>query len=251
VSLDTGDGPSMIRSGEQMGMLERHRHALGDVIRMNEENAILATYYRNNVLHLFALPSLVACAFLNNSTMRDEDLQRLVWRVYPYVREELHLRWREEELSGAVDGVLAALAGLGLLERSTDGVSWRRPRTGSAEAVRLSMIAQATIQTVERYYLAIALLLRAGRAMLSPEALEQRCVAMGQRMSMLYGLAAPEFFDRAMFRAFIELLRRREVIRIDDGGRLTYDDALLAVAEDARFVLSEQIRNSILQVTHS
>ena len=144
-----------------------------------------------------------------------------------------------------------AASKLGLLTREADGTLWRRPTTGSAEAVRLSVLAQATIQTIERYYLAIALLLRAGRASLTPEALEQRCVAMAQRMSMLYGLAAPEFFDRAMFRDFIDLLRQRGVVRQGGDGRLDYDDALLAVAQDARIVLSEQIRNSILQVTHS
>ena len=97
----------------------------------------------------------------------------------------------------------------------------------------------------------IALLLRAGTGTLTSDALERRCVAMAQRMSMLYGLAAPEFFDRAMFREFIDLLRQRGVIRLDGEGLLTYDEALSAVAEDARVVLSEQIRNSILQVTHS
>ncbi|HUG04408.1 MAG TPA: glycerol-3-phosphate 1-O-acyltransferase PlsB [Steroidobacteraceae bacterium] len=251
VSIAAGDGASIIRQGEQMGLLERRTHPLGDVLRMVEQNAVLATYYRNNVLHLFALPSLVACAFLNNPTVRHEDIQRLVWRVYPYIRAELFLRWREEELPGVVDGVLVALAGQGLLERVADGAAWQRPRTGSEEAVRLSVLAQATIQTIERYYLAIALLLRSGPATLSPEELEQRCVAMAQRMSMLYGLAAPEFFDRAMFRDFIDLLRQRGVIRQDGEGRLTYDEALVAVADDARVVLSEQIRNSILQVTHS
>jgi glycerol-3-phosphate O-acyltransferase len=251
VSVADLDGAAIIRTGEHMGMLQRRAHPLGDVLRMVEQNAVLATYYRNNVLHLFALPSLVACAFLNNPTMRHEDIQRLVWRVYPYIRQELFLRWREEELPGVVDGVLAALAAQGLLEQVGDGSLWRRPPTGSAEAVRLSVLAQATIQTIERYYLAIALLLRAGRSVLSPDALEQRCVAMAQRMSMLYGLAAPEFFDRAMFRDFIELLRQRGVIRQDGEGRLTFDEGLLAVAEDARIVLSEQIRNSILQVTHS
>ncbi len=251
VSIAAGDGAAIIRRGEQMGMLQRRKHPLGDVLRMVEQDAVLATYYRNNVLHLFALPSLVACAFLNNTTMRHEDIQRLVWRVYPYVRQELFLHWREDELPGVVDGVLAALAAQGLLERVGDGSIWRRPPTGSAEAVRLSVLAQATVQTIERYYLAIALLLRAGRSVLSADALEQRCVAMAQRMSMLYGLAAPEFFDRAMFRDFIDLLRQRGVIRQDGEGRLTYDDALLAVADDARIVLSEQIRNSILQVTHS
>ena len=251
VSVAADDGASIIRRGEQMGMLERRAHPLGDILRMVEQNAVLATYYRNNVLHLFAVPSLVACAFLNNSTMRHEDVQRLVWRVYPYIRAELFLRWREEELPGVVDGVLAAFASHGLLERGADGATWRRPTTGSAEAVRLSVMAQATVQTIERYYLAIALLLHGGRSTLTPEALEKRCVTMAQRMSVLYGLAAPEFFDRAMFRDFIELLRLRGVVRLDADGRLTYDESLLAVAEDARIVLSEQIRNSILQVTHS
>ena len=251
VSVVAGDGASIVKVGEGVGMLERRAHPLGDVLRMDERNAVLATYYRNNVLHLFAMPSLVACAFLNNPVVRHEDIQRLLWRVYPYVRAELNLRWREEELPGVVDGVLAALAQLGLLTRDADGAIWRRPTTGSAESVRLSVLAQATIQAVERYYLAIALLLRAGNGALTPDALEQRCVAMAQRMSMLYGLAAPEFFDRAMFRDFIDLLRQRGVILLDGDGRLTYDEALLAVAEDARVVLSEQIRNSILQVTHS
>ena len=251
VSVNAADGKSIVATGERLGLLERRAHPLGDVLRMDEKNAVLATYYRNNVLHLFAMPSLVACAFLNNPAMRHEDIQRLVWRVYPYIRAELCLRWREEELPGVVDGVLAALAAQGLLESGEGGSVWRRPTTGSAEAVRLSVLAQATIQTVERYYLAIALLLRAGRGALAPDALEQRCVAMAQRMSMLYGLAAPEFFDKAMFRDFIDLLRARGVVRLDGDGKLTYDEALLAVADDARIVLSEQIRNSILQVTHS
>jgi glycerol-3-phosphate O-acyltransferase len=251
VSVASSDGGAIIRQGEKMGMLERRAHPLGDVLRMDEKNAVLATYYRNNVLHLFAMPSLVACAFLNNAVMRHEDIQRLLWRVYPYVRAELNLRWREEELPGVVDGVLAALERQGLLVRAADGATWRRPTTGSAEAVRLSVLAQATIQTVERYYLAIALLIRGGGGALSPEGLEQRCVAMAQRMSMLYGLAAPEFFDKAMFRDFIDLLRQRGVVRLDGAGKLTYDEALVAVAEDARVVLSEQIRNSILQVTHA
>ena len=251
VSVAGVDGAAIIRQVEHMGMLERRSHPLGDVLRMDEKNAVLATYYRNNVLHLFAMPSLVACAFLNNAVMRHEDIQRLLWRVYPYMRAELNLRWREEELPGVVDGVLAALEKLGLLERSADGSTWRRSTTGSAEAVRLSVLAQATVQAIERYYLAIALLLRAGPGALTPEALEQRCVAMAQRMSMLYGLAAPEFFDKAMFHDFIDLLRQRGVVRQDGEGKLTYDDALIAVAEDARVVLSEQIRNSILQVTHS
>jgi glycerol-3-phosphate O-acyltransferase len=202
-------------------------------------------------MHLFAMPSLVACAFLNNATMKAEDIHRLAWRVYPYVRQELTLRWAEDEVPGVVDALLDTLARNGLLERQPDGRTWRRPRTGTAQAVQLSVLAQAMVQTLERYYLAIALLLEAGSGEVSQERLERRCVDMARRISMLYGLNAPEFFDRSMFRGFIGLLIRREVLQVDAGGNLVFGEPLLAVADDARLVLSEQIRNSILQVTHA
>ncbi len=129
------------------------------------------------------------------------------------------------------------------------GSEWRRPPSTSLEAIRLSVLAQATIQTVERYYLAIALLLQAGSGSITQEALEQRCHLMAQRMSVLYGLNSPEFFDKSLFRNFIDLLRRRNVIQASEDGRLLFGEPLLAVAADAQLVLSEQIRHSILQVT--
>jgi len=113
------------------------------------------------------------------------------------------------------------------------------------------VLAQATIQTLERYYLAIALLLQAGSGSITQEALEQRCHLMAQRMSVLYALNSPEFFDKALFREFLDLLRARNVIRTAASGCLSYDQALLDVAADAQLVLSEQIRHSILQVTHA
>jgi glycerol-3-phosphate O-acyltransferase len=217
---------------------------------MSDAAAMRATYFRNNVLHLFALPSLVACAFSSNATMSTVDLQRLARRIYPYIASELFLRWREEEVPAVVDGVLAALAAHGLLESDAQSTQWRRPPPTSAKAVQLSLLAQATIQTIERYYLAVALLLQAGSGQITQYALEERCQLLGQRMTMLYGFNSPEFFDRTMFEHFIDLLRARGVVRLAEGGKLSFDNVLTQVAQDAQLVLQEQIRHSILQVTH-
>jgi glycerol-3-phosphate O-acyltransferase len=116
--------------------------------------------------------------------------------------------------------------------------------------MQLSLVAQTTIATIERYYLAIALLIDAGSGQITQRALEERCQLMAQRMTMLYGFNSPEFFDRRLFENFIDLLHARGVIRDDASGRLEFDDTLLRVAADAQVVLSEQIRHSILQVTH-
>jgi glycerol-3-phosphate O-acyltransferase len=242
-------GAEAVAYGESMQILQRQQHKLGDLLRASEQNTVLLTYYRNNVLHLFALPSLIACGFLGNAVLRTEDIQRLVWRIYPYVSSELFLRWPEAELSGVVQRTLHALGELGVLESIDDGAAWRRPQPTSSRAIQLSLLSQATVQTIERYYLAIALLLQAGTGQISAKQLAERCQVMAQRITMLYGFNSPEFFDRALFDNFIDLLLERAVIRTDGEGKLAFDEVLERVATDAELVLSEQIRHSILQVT--
>ena len=249
VTVTSESGSAMAHYAETMGMLERQKHALGDIMRMSEESAVLATYYRNNSLHLFAMPSLIACGFISNTQMNTVDLQRLVWRVYPYIAAELFLRWEESQIGAVVDALLDAFVDLNLLQVNEDRTVWRRPAPTSVEAIRLSLLAEATIQTLERYYLVVALLLQAGSGNISQAALEERCHLMAQRMSVLYGMDSPEFFDKSLFRNFIDLLRRRNVVQTSEEDNLVYGDPLLGVAADAQFVLSEQIRHSILQVT--
>ena len=195
------------------------------------------------------MPSLMACCFIANTELRGEDIRRFASRIYPYVAEELFLRWGEAEVLGVVDSVLAALAQCGLLEAVGNG-SWRRPPPSSVAAMELSLLAQVTVQIIERYYLVVALLIRAGSGAITQKALEEHCQLMAQRMTLLYGFNSPEFFDRALFGSFIKLLRTRAVLRMDEAGRLVFDGVLIEVARDAEIVLSEQIRHSILQVTH-
>jgi glycerol-3-phosphate O-acyltransferase len=249
VTITPDSAEQMTRYAESMGMLERQAHPLGDIMRMTAERAVLATYYRNNILHLFAMPSLLACCFVSNARMRTEDIKRLAWRVYPYIRAELALRWPEEEIGAVTDSLLDALARSDLLRPNEDRSEWQRPSPTSLEAIQLSLLAEATIQTLERYYLVIAVLLRAGSGSITHEALEERCHLMAQRMSILYGLDSPEFFDKSLFRNFIELLGRRHVITTAENGTLAFGEPLLGVAADAQLVLSEQLMHDILQAT--
>jgi glycerol-3-phosphate O-acyltransferase len=251
VTVTTLSGTEMIAYGESLRLIEREPHRLGDIVRMSLENAVLATYFRNNVLHLLALPSLIACAFVGNARVATRDIQRLVWRIYPYIGAELFLRWSEAELPAAVEAALASLGSHGLIQPEPLIEGWQRPPPASAQAMQLSLLAQATLQTIERYYMVVAQLVLAGSGAMTQASLEERCQQTAQRMTLLYGLNSPEFFDRAMFTNFIALLRARGVIRAGAGGRLEFDEVLVRVAQDAQFVLSEQLRHSILQIMHA
>jgi glycerol-3-phosphate O-acyltransferase len=246
VTVTALDPAGIIAAGLKNGILERN----ADLIGLAPRHATSMVYYRNNVLHVIALPSLLACCFLSNPSLRSADLQRLAWRIYPYIAAELYLRWEEGELEAVVQGYLRAMSVAGLLHEGETAGAWEPAPAASGEAMQLSLLAQPTLQTIERYYLAIALLLRAGSGQLSQVELEKRCQEMAQRMVTLYGFYSPEFFDRSLFEGFLSLLRRRGVIRADAAGKLVFDEVLERIADDAQLVLSEQLRHSILQLVH-
>jgi glycerol-3-phosphate O-acyltransferase len=251
VTVSALSGSDMLAYGESLRLIEREPQGGADIVRMTVENAVLATYFRNNILHLLALPSLIACVFVSNTRVSTADIQRLAWRIYPYIGAELFLHWSEAELPAVVEAALHCLAAHGLIEPDAEAGSWQRPPAAVAQAMQLSLLAQATLQTIERYYMVVAQLVFAGSGQITQLTLEERCQQTAQRMTLLYGLNSPEFSDRALFANFIALLRLRGVIRAGAGGRLEFDEVLTRVAQDSQFVLSEQLRHSILQIMHS
>ncbi len=249
VTVTSLEAPQVLEYGYSLGILVREESG-GMVTSLAPAQVALMPYYRNNVLHLFALPSLLACCFIANASLGTSDLQRLAWRIYPYIASELFLRWEESEIEPVVLGALRALADVGVLQFDAATDTWHRPAAGTAAAIQFSLLAQPTIQIIERYYLAIAELMKAGSGAVTQGELEKRCRALVQRMDTVYGLSAREFFDRTLFDGFVSLLRRRGVLRTDGEGRLLYDEVLERVASDAQLVLSSVLRHSVLQLTH-
>ena len=113
------------------------------------------------------------------------------------------------------------------------------------------MLGQSMVPMLQRFYLVIALLVRNGSGTLSRAKLEGLCQQSAQRLAMIYGLHSPDFFDKALFQDFIRTLRERDVVRRNEAGFLEFGDDIKRIGEDARLVLGEEIRHSILSLTFS
>jgi len=176
------------------------------------------------------------------------ELQRqYVHALYPYLQAELFLRWTPEQLDAVIDQWLAALVEQGLLRQ--DNAIYIRPAPSSRQFVLLTLLARTITQTLQRFYMATSLLLNSGQNSLSAEELEDLCVMMAQRLSILHGLNAPEFFDKTLFRHFIQTLVEQGVLHADAQGKLGYRNKLGELAEGvAKRVLSAELRLSIRQV---
>ena len=247
ITLPEGDGQALIEHVRGMNLVAEQKDALGRILYLDEGNAVLMTYYRNNVLHIFALPALLASFFLSSSRMSRELLGQYVHALYPYLQAELFLRWAPQQLDDVIDQWLAALVEQGLLRQDND--IYVRPPPSSRQFVLLTLLARTITQTLQRFYMATSLLLNSGQNSLSAEALEDLCVIMAQRLSILHGLNAPEFFDKTLFRHFIQTLLQQGVLHADAQGKLGYHDKLGELAEGvAKRVLSAELRLSIRQV---
>ena len=207
------------------------------------------TYFRNNIQHLFAVTASIACCFIQGRRLPHSELQRLIAMIYPFMRVELRLQWDEAEIDTVTSAAIDALIGEEVLAREGDMLV--RPPTGSAPAFQLMMLGQSMVPMLQRFYLVIALLVRNGSGTLSRATLESLCQKSAQRLAMIYGLHSPDFFDKALFQDFIRTLREREVVRRNEAGFLEFGDDITRIGEDARLVLGEEIRHSILSLTFS
>ena len=94
-----------------------------------------------------------------------------------------------------------------------------------------------------------AILVRNGSGSLSRARLETLCEQSAERLSMIYALHSPDFFNKRLFHDFIRMLQDLEVVRRNEDGKLEFDDDIVGIGADARLVLGEEIRHSILSLT--
>ncbi|MEO9002904.1 MAG: glycerol-3-phosphate 1-O-acyltransferase PlsB, partial [Rhodanobacter sp.] len=249
ITLTPLNPAAIIAYGEHMGWIQRVQHPLGDVLKVDSDQAVLLSYFRNNVLHLMASAAWVACCFLNNRRMSRDTILRLGSVVYPFIQAELFLPWDDDGFKQELQATIDFLVRRGLLESNNDGRSLERSAGQEDSAFQLKVIARGLIQAFERYYITIAALAKNGPHTMTGAQLENACTLTAQRLSLLNELSAPEFFDKALFRGFIQKLRERKVVWSDDDGKLDYDSALEDLVRDARVILSREVRHSIRKIT--
>jgi len=248
IAYSTKSAAEIIAYGVEMGILEIREHPLGDIIAVKPEEAVLLTYFRNNVSHLLALPSLIAACFLNARRIERERLERIALALYPFLKNELFLPWDEEGFMQAVQSTIAWMQQRGLLVDSALEGFVERADGSTASASQLQILGNALLQTFERYYITVAVLAKNGSGVLSRAQLERLCTLAAQRINQLSKFDAPEFYDRTLFRQFIDLLRQLDVLAVNEEGKLEFNDTINSITEDAKTLLSKDIRHGIIRV---
>lgn len=226
--------------------LSRIPHPWGDLLLAEGRNATLLTYYRNNIQHLFAVPSLIASFFRARLRMPEADIIAGAQGLYPFLRTEFFLRWPREDCAERIRETIAHMVELGLLERRGELIE--RPAIDSPQFATLTMLARIMGETLERYSMT-TIMLASARAdgLVERERFEEDCRLLAEHIAVLTGRMAPEFFDKALFRGYVNTLIRFGLVTEDEMHRLSVDPAIDGIARRSLELLGADVQQTILQ----
>ncbi|RKG32298.1 glycerol-3-phosphate 1-O-acyltransferase PlsB [Acinetobacter tianfuensis] len=241
-------GKEIIAYGLKLKLIKRVNHVLGDIIAIEDNQAILLTYFRNNILHAFVLPSLIAALVEHNGSIRRGDLINVIRTLYPFLKAELFLKWKDDELKDQICAYAEALIQAKLITEDAEG-NLISPAPNSEQHNQLVVLAAPVMQSLERYYMTLTLITQRGSGNISTRQVEELSHLVGQRLSVLYEFNSPEFFDKALFQSFMKVLTEKNYIGKNEEGSIVFDESFQNVAQYANLVLDDATLQMLQHIT--
>ena len=237
----------IIDYGIKLKLIERTPHILGDIIQVAGKQAALLSYFRNNILHVFILLSFLSALVARNGRIKRSRLDSIAEQLYPFLQSELFLYYPAHGLAETLNKKVDSLLSHGLIVELGDGVL-SVPESNSKSYQQLQALATPVGQSLERYFMTLALLAQQGSGNLTENEVVDLCHLLGQRLSVLYADDIPDFFDRALFTSFIGALTRLDYLQKDEAGVLTFDHRINDIAHHAKYVLTPDMMQILQQV---
>ena len=175
-TVPSASASELIDHALQMNKFEVEKDTIGDIIILPREQAVLMTYYRNNIAHMLVLPSLMAAI----------------------VTQHRHIS--RDELPDVIDALANEMQRQGLITLQDDEL-----HINPAHSRTLQLLAAGARETLQRY--AITFWLLSANPSINRGTLEKESRTVAQRLSVLHGINAPEFFDKAVFSSLVLTLR--------------------------------------------
>lgn len=249
VVVPVADGKQALDEAAHVSGLLRIDHPWGEVITVQGKEATLLTYYRNTVQHLLALPSLLARFLRHTDAIEERELINRCMGWYPFLQRELFLRQTNIEAHEQLPKLIDALVDMGLLQR--EGTLLRRPDVRSAQYATLIGLSRVMRETLERYCMISLLLSEHVGESIARKDFEAECTLMAERMGILSGRMAPEYFDKGLFKNFIDTLLSEGLAVCERDGpvnKLRVTEKVCSLSSEAVELLGPTVQQTVLQL---
>ena len=218
--IDEGD--TLMRQALELHEFRPVSSAAGDSFDLDYKEYIRLTYYRNNIIHLYVIPSLIMRIFANTEKIDKEELVRCASIVYPFLRREFFADLGTPMEAG-LRRCIGALIKIELIEE-LNGCYQMQKKADRQFALMLSAVCE---ETLLRYGIIIDTLSDIGPK--EHDTVITRCVEQAQLLTVMNGRKrAPEFFDKTVFIEALATMKDECYITEDKNGLIALNREKLA-----------------------
>jgi len=221
------DAKDIVERTLALNRFQQSEDQYGFMVSPKEGNAVLLTFYRNNILHMFALPSLVIAAVFAHKTLSKTALIELVEKLYPMLKREFFLRFSNEELAKYIEDLVEYFKSAGMLVQKGKYLAAAAPN--SPEFHSAWLLSRCMQETWQRY--AVVLRVLETENIIGRAQLERQSTGVAERLSSLFGMHSPEFYDKNVLSTFVNALRENKHVHSRDDGSLEFSESSLVLKE--------------------
>ena len=219
VTIPNQTPEELFEHAKQMGKFIITTDEVGEMVGLTPEQAVLMTYYRNNIQHLLIIPAIVARILLKHNRISSQEVIEQVKLLFPLIKSELFLYHNDEQLTEYVNNIITTYVELNLISYSSNKLT-----LNYLKILGLQLLASSSKDILQRYMIAFSLLQK--DPSISRATLEKEGRLIAERLSVLHGINAPEFFDKGVFSILVASLREQGYLDDKDEANLPKIEAM-------------------------
>jgi glycerol-3-phosphate O-acyltransferase len=151
--------------------------------------------------------------------------------IYPFLKDEFFLQWKDEELDLIIDKKINILRELNFI--SSHGDKFVRSNFKTKEFYELQALGRLVQPSIDRFYVLILQLWKNQKEHISKNDLEKKSLKILKNLEKTHSRLTPEFSERWMFDVFLSRLIDNRYVKEDKDGMVYATRVTQKLKDDA------------------
>ncbi|MBL4911124.1 MAG: glycerol-3-phosphate 1-O-acyltransferase PlsB [Alteromonadaceae bacterium] len=234
-------GASMLAEVISLNKVTIERDEHGEIISLPSKSALEMSYYRNNILHTYVLPSLVCSMLTRFTKISEQALINNVKTLMALMQKDLFLWQQVDDISEQIKQVLAFLLNANIVKHTKADFWSLSDDVNTKNKIRLMSL--VIDETLQRF--AILTSLVKTKAPLTRSELEKAAVIIAKRLSVINHINSPEFTDKKAQTTLINAMKDVGFIENDKQGKLIKSESFNELFSLVNSLVNVEVLQSI------
>ena len=210
------DKSEILSKTEKLGLIEPTLVSSKKVYRPSSDQIATLSFYKNNIVHLFILHSLICESVKFVKKASEEEITDLIKMVFPIFAKEFHLKSQIVN-SETVHQAIQLLKNKHILDFDNEG-NVIHPVEKNRNYDNYVSLTNLCEPVLKRFYIVMSLMWK-GEA-IGREDLKAKCKNLAEELEKIEGWPYPEFSDKAKFDNFLYMMMETRYFKENNEGNL-------------------------------